>query len=135
LHTVLASLYSSSPLNHYFIPIPQSGYKELKRVAVQERSKPLHPEQSSYQGVADLPSLLRQLNLEHYEDCFDREEVELATFLTMTEPDLKEIGINTLGARRKLQIAISGQWVGQWVRCGWVLLSFGGVCLGRILFW
>lgn len=30
------------------------------------------------------------------------------TFLTMTEEDLKEVGISTLGARRKLQIASSG---------------------------
>lgn len=79
------------------------------RQASQERSKSLQTEHFGSQGATDLPTLLRQLNLEHYEDCFEREEVDLSTFLTMSEPDLKEIGVNTLGARRKLQIAISGQ--------------------------
>ncbi len=78
------------------------------RQASQERSKSFQTEQSAYQGVSDLPSLLQQLSLEHYADCFEKEEVDLSTFLTMTEPDLKEIGVNTLGARRKLQIAIAG---------------------------
>ena len=36
--------------------------------------------------------------------------MDLETFQTMTENDLKEIGVTTLGARRKLQIAISGQF-------------------------
>ena len=58
--------------------------------------------------MIDLPGLLHQLNLEHYEDCFQREEVDLATFLTMTEEDLKEVGVTTVGARRKLSLAISG---------------------------
>ena len=38
-------------------------------------------------------------------------QVDFETFQTMTENDLKEIGISTLGARRKLQIAISGESV------------------------
>lgn len=29
----------------------------------------------------------------------------------MNEEDLKEVGVTTLGARRKLQIAISGEFV------------------------
>jgi protein bicaudal C len=36
-------------------------------------------------------------------------QVDFPTFLTMSDNDLKEIGISTLGARRKLQIAISGK--------------------------
>lgn len=35
-------------------------------------------------------------------------QVDLETFLTMTEEDLKEVGVSTLGARRKLQIASTG---------------------------
>lgn len=30
-------------------------------------------------------------------------------FLTMTDADLKELGVNTFGARRKLLVAISGK--------------------------
>ena len=55
-----------------------------------------------------MPTLLQRLGLEHYQQRFDEEEVDFDTFLTMSESDLKEMGINTVGARRKLQIAISG---------------------------
>lgn len=76
--------------------------------ATQERAQTLHSEQDLYREVSSLPDLLHQLNLEHYQTCFQEEEVDLDTFLTMTEADLKEVGVTTLGARRKLQIAISG---------------------------
>ncbi len=56
----------------------------------------------------DIPSLLEQLGLEHYQNRFEEEELDFDTLLTMSESDLKEIGVNTLGARRKIQIAISG---------------------------
>ena len=56
----------------------------------------------------DLPTLLERLGLEHYLDHFKQEEVDFETFLTMTEADLQDIKISKLGARRKLQIAISG---------------------------
>lgn len=55
-----------------------------------------------------MPTLLQRLGLEHYQQRFEEEEVDFDTFLTMSESDLKEMGINTVGARRKLQIAISG---------------------------
>lgn len=95
----------------------QTSYQALMNQATQERVQALHSEQDQYEGVADLGALLRQLGLEHYESCFEQEEVDLDTFLTMTEADLKEVGVTTLGARRKLQIAISGWWV-QLVKCG-----------------
>ena len=78
--------------------------------ASQERMQTLHSEQDNYLDVTSLGELLRQLNLEHYESCFEQEEVDLDTFLTMTEADLKEVGVTTLGARRKLKIAISGAY-------------------------
>ena len=40
--------------------------------------------------------------LAKYTDVFLRHEVDLATFATLTEQDLKEIGITTFGARKKL---------------------------------
>ena len=42
-------------------------------------------------------------------------QVDFITFLTMTEEDLKEIGVSTLGARRKCQIAISGVVCSIWI--------------------
>ena len=40
--------------------------------------------------------------LPRYTDIFVRNEVDLSTFLALTEDDLKEIGIPTFGARKKL---------------------------------
>jgi len=37
-----------------------------------------------------------------------RFQIDLQTFLTLTDQDLKELGITTFGARRKMLLAISG---------------------------
>ncbi len=86
----------------------QTSYQALMNQATQERAQSLHGDQDLYTGVDSLGTLLNRLGLEHYENCFQQQEVDLDTFLTMSEPDLKEVGVTTLGARRKLQIAISG---------------------------
>lgn len=36
-------------------------------------------------------------------------QIDLQTFLTLTDQDLKELGITTFGARRKMLLAISGK--------------------------
>lgn len=36
-------------------------------------------------------------------------QVDLQTFMTLTDNDLKELGINTFGARRKMLMAIQGE--------------------------
>ena len=58
--------------------------------------------------VTDLSRLLKALNMEKYEEIFKKEEIDLELFLTMSEEEFAEIGITTLGARRKLSIAIKG---------------------------
>lgn len=35
-------------------------------------------------------------------------QIDLATFTTLNDQDLKELGINTFGARRKMLLAIAG---------------------------
>lgn len=84
----------------------QVGFRALMMQATMERKQSIQ-EQNIYQGITDLSTLLARLGLEKYEDCFTNEEIDLETFLTMSEDDLREIGISTLGSRRKLQIAIS----------------------------
>ncbi|KAL5479217.1 hypothetical protein EMCRGX_G022711 [Ephydatia muelleri] len=61
---------------------------------------------SSSSEDEDLSDLLKLLELDKYKENFDEQEVDFETFLTMTEEDFKEIGVKTLGARRKLHIAI-----------------------------
>ncbi|KAJ0050213.1 hypothetical protein NL108_014066, partial [Boleophthalmus pectinirostris] len=55
----------------------------------------------------DLPSLLSQLGLLKYIDVFEEQEIDYQTFLTLSDEDLKEVGIFTFGARRKMLLAIS----------------------------
>ena len=40
--------------------------------------------------------------LAKYTDLFLRHEIDLETFAQLSEPDLKEIGVQTFGARKKL---------------------------------
>ncbi|MEQ2192148.1 Protein bicaudal C 1-A, partial [Xenoophorus captivus] len=55
----------------------------------------------------DLPKLLSQLGLIKYIDLFEQQEIDYQTFLTLSDEDLKEVGVSTFGARRKMLLAIS----------------------------
>lgn len=57
----------------------------------------------------DLATLLRRLDMEKYQSCFDDEEIDLQVLLHMNEGELDSIGIKRLGPRRKLMLAISGE--------------------------
>ncbi|XP_061767720.1 protein bicaudal C homolog 1-like isoform X2 [Nerophis ophidion] len=61
---------------------------------------------SSLKG-SELPELFSKLGLGKYTDVFQQQEIDLQTFLTLTDQDLKELGISTFGARRKMLLAIS----------------------------
>ncbi|CAF0832727.1 unnamed protein product [Rotaria sordida] len=54
-----------------------------------------------------LLTLLRSLNLEKYWSTFERNEIDYCTFLSMTDHDLTQIGIEAFGARRRMQQAIA----------------------------
>jgi len=58
-------------------------------------------------GKVDLAELFRELGLGKYTDLFHQQEIDIATFLTLTDQDLKELGITTFGARRKMLLAIA----------------------------
>uniref|UniRef100_A0A673GH00 Bicaudal C homolog 2 n=1 Tax=Sinocyclocheilus rhinocerous TaxID=307959 RepID=A0A673GH00_9TELE len=55
----------------------------------------------------DLIELLAQLGLEKYIDIFQQQEIDYQTFLTLSDEDLKEVGVSTFGARRKMILAIT----------------------------
>ncbi|XP_072335014.1 protein bicaudal C homolog 1-B-like isoform X2 [Scyliorhinus torazame] len=61
---------------------------------------------NSFKG-SELPELFSKLGLGKYTDIFQQQEIDLQTFLTLTDQDLKELGITTFGARRKMLLAIS----------------------------
>ncbi|CAF1414330.1 unnamed protein product [Adineta ricciae] len=52
-------------------------------------------------------TLLRSINLEKYWSTFERNEIDYCTFLSMTDQELTQIGIEAFGARRRMQQAIA----------------------------
>ena len=42
--------------------------------------------------------------LPQYKACFAEQEVDLLTFLTLNDDDLRELGVQTFGARRKMTL-------------------------------
>ncbi|XP_039277929.1 protein bicaudal C homolog 1 [Nilaparvata lugens] len=54
-----------------------------------------------------IPSLLASLNLEMYIPLFHMHHIDLPTFRTLTEQDLKEIGVSLVGARRRILASIA----------------------------
>ncbi|XP_077985177.1 ankyrin repeat and SAM domain-containing protein 3-like [Glandiceps talaboti] len=60
----------------------------------------------------DLGELLESLNLSKYNHVFDEQDVDLKIFLTLTDNDLKEVGIKLFGPRRKMTSAIA-RWHSQ----------------------
>ncbi|XP_029426147.1 ankyrin repeat and SAM domain-containing protein 3 isoform X2 [Nannospalax galili] len=60
-----------------------------------------------YTGPQDLATLLEQIGCLKYLQVFEEQDVDLRIFLTLTESDLKEIGITLFGPKRKMTSAIA----------------------------
>ncbi|KAJ8405285.1 hypothetical protein AAFF_G00322760 [Aldrovandia affinis] len=76
-----------------------SAYFEVASAAGLSSSAPQH--------ISDLSDLFSQLGLGKYMDIFQQQEIDFQTFLTLSDEDLKEVGVSTFGARRKMLLAIS----------------------------
>ncbi|KAJ6657563.1 hypothetical protein lerEdw1_002278 [Lerista edwardsae] len=68
---------------------------------------PSNPEAPSYPGPQDLATFLEQIGCLKYLQVFEEQDVDLRIFLTLTESDLKEIGITLFGPKRKMTSAIA----------------------------
>ncbi|XP_043416582.1 ankyrin repeat and SAM domain-containing protein 3 isoform X2 [Prionailurus bengalensis] len=64
-------------------------------------------ERSLCSGPQDLATLLEQIGCLKYLQVFEEQDVDLRIFLTLTESDLKEIGITLFGPKRKMTSAIA----------------------------
>ncbi|XP_071439050.1 protein bicaudal C-like [Hetaerina americana] len=58
-------------------------------------------------GINDIISLLENLGLERYSYIFTSEELDMDTFMTLDDNDLRELGVSTYSARAKILRAIS----------------------------
>ncbi|KAJ8377547.1 hypothetical protein AAFF_G00256110 [Aldrovandia affinis] len=85
---------------------PQSGNSSTSK----STSPTLTPGGSSSGTITDedeLSGLLKKLSLEKYQPIFEEQEVDMEAFLTLTDGDLKELGIKTDGPRQQILAAIS----------------------------
>ncbi|XP_047570205.1 ankyrin repeat and SAM domain-containing protein 3 isoform X4 [Lutra lutra] len=64
-------------------------------------------ERCPHSGPQDLATLLEQIGCRKYLQVFEEQDVDLRIFLTLTESDLKEIGITLFGPKRKMTSAIA----------------------------
>ncbi|XP_053326996.1 ankyrin repeat and SAM domain-containing protein 3 [Spea bombifrons] len=73
-----------------------------------QASKP-HPDSEApqYTGPKDLAELLEQIGCSKYLPVFQEQDVNLRIFLTLTETDLREVGITLFGPKRKMTSAIA----------------------------
>ncbi|XP_008567330.1 PREDICTED: ankyrin repeat and SAM domain-containing protein 3 isoform X4 [Galeopterus variegatus] len=82
---------------------PSTG---TSRTACSPGSTP-QTEKLPYSGPQDLAALLEQIGCLKYLQVFEEQDVDLRIFLTLTESDLKEIGITLFGPKRKMTSAIA----------------------------
>ncbi|XP_037320083.2 ankyrin repeat and SAM domain-containing protein 3 [Pungitius pungitius] len=61
----------------------------------------------SYAGPKDLAEFLEQIGFSKYLPVLEEQDIDLRIFLTLTENDLKEIGITLFGPKRKMTSAIA----------------------------
>ncbi|KAJ8282931.1 hypothetical protein COCON_G00054500 [Conger conger] len=84
-----------------------SNSNYFEGVSTASRAGSSCPSSSAYQHISDLSELFSQLGLGKYMDIFQQQEIDFQTFLTLSDEDLKEVGVSTFGARRKMLLAIS----------------------------
>uniref|UniRef100_A0A4W3KK71 NAD(+) ADP-ribosyltransferase n=1 Tax=Callorhinchus milii TaxID=7868 RepID=A0A4W3KK71_CALMI len=60
-----------------------------------------------FSSADELSGILKKLSLEKYQPIFEEQEVDMEAFLTLTDGDLKELGIKTDGSRQQILAAIS----------------------------
>ncbi|CAD5118672.1 DgyrCDS7358 [Dimorphilus gyrociliatus] len=62
-------------------------------------------------SIAAVSDILHQNDLDKYITKFAEEEIDMSTFLTLNESDLKELHIDTFGARRKIILLIKSNFI------------------------
>jgi hypothetical protein len=83
------------------------GSEKSGGISVASTAKPLTNGDSELPKAADLGAILRKLSLEKYQPIFEEQEVDMEAFLTLTDGDLKELGIDHMDSRKQIMAAIS----------------------------
>ncbi|XP_023698557.1 bicaudal C homolog 2 isoform X2 [Paramormyrops kingsleyae] len=115
---LLPSSSSYSP-SSFSVSYSSSSFRSSSPRASTDKPLDGYFERSSSESRAgpsthNLPELLGQLGLSKYIEIFQQQEIDFQTFLTLSDADLKEVGVSTFGARRKMLLAISDLKNGKW---------------------
>lgn len=97
--TDFPKLYSNFPSN------PANNHERRDAFPQRDIFRAQRPSRSD--RPQDLPTLLDQLGMSKYICVFDEQDVDLHVFLSLTDNDLKEIGIKLFGPRKKMTNAIA----------------------------
>lgn len=85
--------------------VPDAG-KTISGTPTIQDSLGLNVTAGSSKVVPDISDILLRLDLSKYSHVFQQQEVDFQTFLTLTDSDLKELGISMFGPRKKILMAI-----------------------------
>lgn len=88
-------------------PSPTLKVTEGSRPSSSSRSMSSHQRMSSAGEDDELGGLLKNLALEQYQPIFEEQEVDMEAFLTLSDGDLKELGIAQIEPRRQILSAIT----------------------------
>ncbi|XP_007887849.2 ankyrin repeat and SAM domain-containing protein 6 isoform X1 [Callorhinchus milii] len=91
-------------------PTPKGPHGELSMSSSSSQQQSKSSGGSSSGTLTDedeLSGILKKLSLEKYQPIFEEQEVDMEAFLTLTDGDLKELGIKTDGSRQQILAAIS----------------------------
>ncbi|XP_077982185.1 ankyrin repeat and SAM domain-containing protein 6-like [Glandiceps talaboti] len=97
----LTPSHSPDPKGHFGSTVSSSSFSSSSH-----RQK----NTSSSSGISEddeLSLLLKRLSLERYTPIFEEQEVDMEAFLTLTDEDLKELGISHIEPRRQILGAIT----------------------------
>jgi hypothetical protein len=81
-----------------------SGYMatEQHRRLITSYQNAKHSDSSSPYTNQKIHSILKELQLDHYSALFEQNEIDLETFKELTSSDLKQIGITSVGALKRI---------------------------------
>ncbi|XP_063077644.1 ankyrin repeat and SAM domain-containing protein 3 isoform X2 [Engraulis encrasicolus] len=95
---------------------PNKPHHHSKGKSRHGNSEAAHPSDSgnrppayppSYTGPKDLAEFLEQIGFSKYKALLEEQDIDLRIFLTLTENDLKEVGVTLFGPKRKMTSAIA----------------------------
>jgi len=102
-----SKLHDLDAANNVNVPLVEKDSGFGTGVLHQEKTADQYRNLPSVCDQTDLGGLLQELSLECYQPIFEEQEVDMEAFLTLTDGDLNELGIESRESRRQILAAVS----------------------------